>query len=179
MNSLQLAIFAGNSLVPGEFPAQRPVARSFNIFFDLRLNKRLSQQSWGWRFETLLHPLWHHCNVLYILSLRLQTPYYTTVLGHQQMWYYLFTELNNSHSKFSSLSMFCLLFFARRHLRSPSPFSSMAKQGISQWKKTLPMLLLSHAETLLSHGYKTNPDLPTSRSTLDVKFVRFFVPNFP
>ena len=35
-----LVICAGNSLVPGEFPAQRPVTRSFDVFFDLRLNKR-------------------------------------------------------------------------------------------------------------------------------------------
>ena len=27
--------------VLGEFPAQRPVTRSFDVFFDLRLNKRL------------------------------------------------------------------------------------------------------------------------------------------
>ena len=33
-----LAICAGNSPVPGEFPAQRPMTRSFDIFFDLRLN---------------------------------------------------------------------------------------------------------------------------------------------
>ena len=32
---------------PGEFPAQRPVARSFDVFFDLCLNKRLSKQSRG------------------------------------------------------------------------------------------------------------------------------------
>ena len=29
---------------PGEFPAQWPVTRSFDVFFDLRLNKRLSKQ---------------------------------------------------------------------------------------------------------------------------------------
>ena len=40
--SALLAIYAGNSPVPGEFPAQRPVTRSFDIFFHLRLNKRLS-----------------------------------------------------------------------------------------------------------------------------------------
>ena len=34
----------GNSPVPCEFPAQRPMTRSFNVFFDLRLNKRLSKQ---------------------------------------------------------------------------------------------------------------------------------------
>ena len=56
------AICAGNSPVPGEFPAQRPVTRSFGVCLDLRLNKRLSKQSWGWWFETLLRPLWRHCN---------------------------------------------------------------------------------------------------------------------
>ena len=60
--STLLAISAGNSPVPGEFPAHRPVTRSFNVFFDLRLNKRLSKQSWGWWFETLPCPLWRHCN---------------------------------------------------------------------------------------------------------------------
>ena len=43
-------------------PAQRPVKRSFDVFFDLHLNKRLSKQSWGWWCETLSHPLWRHCN---------------------------------------------------------------------------------------------------------------------
>ena len=36
----------------GEFPAQRPVTLSFDVFFDLRLNKRLNTQYWGWWFET-------------------------------------------------------------------------------------------------------------------------------
>ena len=40
--SALLAICEGNSPVPGKFPAQM---RSFDIFFDLRLNKRLSKQS--------------------------------------------------------------------------------------------------------------------------------------
>ena len=57
-----LAICAGNSPVPGEFPTQKPVKRSFDVFFDLRLNKRLSKQSWGWWFETLSRPLWRHRN---------------------------------------------------------------------------------------------------------------------
>ena len=48
--------------VPGEFPAQRPVTPSFDVFFDLRLNKRLIKRSWGWWFETLPHPLWRHSN---------------------------------------------------------------------------------------------------------------------
>ena len=60
--SALLAICAGNSPVPGEFPTQRPVTWSFDVFFDLCLNKRLSKQSWGWWFETLSCPLWRHYN---------------------------------------------------------------------------------------------------------------------
>ena len=52
----------GNSPVPSEFPAQRPVTRSLDVFFDLHLNKRLSKQSSSWWFETLFHPLWRHRN---------------------------------------------------------------------------------------------------------------------
>ena len=61
--SALLAICAGNSPVPGELPTQRPVTRSFDVFFDLRLNKRLSKQSWDWWFETPPCSLWRHSNV--------------------------------------------------------------------------------------------------------------------
>ena len=54
----------GNSPETGEFPTQRPVTRSFDGFVDLRLNKRLSKQWWGWWFETLSRPLWRHPNVI-------------------------------------------------------------------------------------------------------------------
>ena len=47
MFSALLAICAENSPDPGEFPAQRPVTRRFDVFLDLRPNKRLSKQSWG------------------------------------------------------------------------------------------------------------------------------------
>ena len=47
---------------PVNSPTQRPVTWSFDVFFDLRPNKRLSKQSWGWWFETPSHPLWRHRN---------------------------------------------------------------------------------------------------------------------
>ena len=62
--SVLLAICAGNSPVPGEFTAQRPVTWNFNVFFDLRPNKLLSKQSWRWWFETSSCPLWRHCNAV-------------------------------------------------------------------------------------------------------------------
>ena len=40
--SALLALCAGNSPVTCEFPSQRPVTRSFDILFDLRLDKQLS-----------------------------------------------------------------------------------------------------------------------------------------
>ena len=36
--------------------------RGFYVFFDLRLDKRLSKHSWGWWFNTLSRPLWRHSN---------------------------------------------------------------------------------------------------------------------
>ena len=47
---------------PGEFPTQRPVTQSFGVFFDLRLNKRMSKQPWGWWFQTPSWSLWCQCN---------------------------------------------------------------------------------------------------------------------
>ena len=61
--SALLALCVGNSPVTDEFPSRRPMTRSFDVFFDLRLNKRLSKQSWDWWFETPSRSLWRHCHV--------------------------------------------------------------------------------------------------------------------
>ena len=47
---------------PSEFRTERPVTRSFGVFFDLR-HKRLSKQPWSWWFETPSWSLWRQCNV--------------------------------------------------------------------------------------------------------------------
>ena len=59
MTSSDENIFRVNGHLCGEFTGQR---RSFDVFFHLRLNIRLSKQSWGWWFETPPRPLWRHCN---------------------------------------------------------------------------------------------------------------------
>ena len=61
-SSALLALCAGHSPVTGEFPPQRPVMRSFDVFFYLRLNKRLSKQYWSWWFQTPSRSLWRHCD---------------------------------------------------------------------------------------------------------------------
>ena len=48
----------GNPPVTGGFPAQWPVTRSFDVFFDLRLNKRFRKQP---VFKTSSRSLWRHC----------------------------------------------------------------------------------------------------------------------
>ena len=68
---------------PGEFPTQRPVTRSFEVFFDLRLNKRLSKQPWGWWFETSSCSLWRQCNVSQSLCLR-NIVHITAMIAHHQ-----------------------------------------------------------------------------------------------
>ena len=67
--SALLALCAGNSPVTGEFPSQRPETRSLDVIFHLRLNIRLSKQSWGWWFKTPSSSLWRHCNVFYRVTL--------------------------------------------------------------------------------------------------------------
>ena len=59
-NIFRVSLCARNLPVTGEFPSQSPVTRSFDVFFDLYLNKRLSKQSWCWWFET--RSLWRHYN---------------------------------------------------------------------------------------------------------------------
>ena len=75
MTSSNGNIFRVTGHLCGEFtgprwiPAQRPVTRSFDVFFDLGPNKQLSKQWWGWWFETPPSPLWRHFNerkLLYI-----------------------------------------------------------------------------------------------------------------
>ena len=55
---------------PGEFPTQRPVTRSFDVYLNLRPDKRLCKQPWGWWFETPSWSLWRQCNGKLILQPR-------------------------------------------------------------------------------------------------------------
>ena len=80
--SVLLTLCAGNSPVTGEFPTQRPVTRSFDVFFYLRPNKRLSKQWWGWWFETPCSSLWRH-------TLKTRSVYPTIAVMSKHMKYIL------------------------------------------------------------------------------------------
>ena len=68
MTSSNGNIFCVTGPLCGEFTGpvnshtQRSVTRSFDVFFDLRVNKRMSKQQWGWWFETPSWSLWRHRN---------------------------------------------------------------------------------------------------------------------
>ena len=55
-------LLCGEFTGPGEFPSQRPVTRSFDVFFDLCQNKQVNKQSQGWWSETPSSSLWRQCN---------------------------------------------------------------------------------------------------------------------
>ena len=77
--SALLVLCEGNSPVTGEFPSQRPVTRSFDVFVDLCLNKPLGKPSRRRWFETPSCSLWRHCNDQRIMQYFIHTPTSTDV----------------------------------------------------------------------------------------------------
>ena len=75
-------------VVTDELSAQKPVTRSFDVFFDPRLNEWLSKQSWGWLFERPSHLLWNirydniWADILSIVHVYFRSSYYYAVSLH-------------------------------------------------------------------------------------------------
>ena len=82
---------------PDEFPAQRPVTRSFDVFFDPRLNKRLSKQPWGWWLETPPWSLWRQCNESWTFSMR----------STQHLLKFMFTRRGTCWTNCRLIILFC------------------------------------------------------------------------
>ena len=55
--------FVGESIGDRWIPLTKPMTQSFDVFFDLHLNKLLSKQSGRRWFETPSRFLWRHCNI--------------------------------------------------------------------------------------------------------------------
>ena len=96
MTSSDGNIFRVTGHLCGEFtgprwiPAQKASAAELWYFFHLRLNKRLSKESWGWWFETLSRPLWRHRNV---------KPISSTLRYHDHLPYFLSISLNETEER--------------------------------------------------------------------------------
>ena len=89
--SVLQAFCAGNSPVTGELPAQRPVTRSFDAFFDLHLNKRLSTQSRRWWFGTPPRSLSHRCNGVWKTLVKWR-PRLKSLMQSSEVWIRIFQD---------------------------------------------------------------------------------------
>ena len=83
--SALLATCEGNPPDTGEFPSQRPVTQSFHVFFDLRLNKRLSKQTRRWWFETPSRPY----DVTVMIWTAIMVMDDMTTLWHENAFHYI------------------------------------------------------------------------------------------
>ena len=95
---------------PGEFPAQRPVTRNFDVFFDLRLNKRLSKQPRGWWFETPSWSLWRHRNVHWKVFVLLVCKILLQYVGY---WWHWQCSKSEKRLGITSSSIFPISFLNR------------------------------------------------------------------
>ena len=116
-----LALCAGNSPVTGEFPSQRPVTRSIDVFFDLSLNKRLSKQSGHYRFETSWRSLWRHCEETARFKgpnlLITQSGPYIGLVNHA-IWDYAMQTISldrNNTRNLIQTNLLCVAIFHRRN----------------------------------------------------------------
>ena len=140
--------FCGEFTGPRWFPGQRPVTRSFDVFFDLHLNKWLSKQSWGWWFETLSCPLWCHCNGCYCY-------HFTAVFAKFAFvsWYEVMTQLWR-HGNGNIVTLTILPAWLHRKL---------SKFRCNQWLKfvkavTVPYLIISRKYMMTMNNYKRDVD---------------------
>ena len=123
--SALLALNVGNSPPTGEFPSL--MTRSFDVFFDLRLNKPLSKQSRRRWFQTPSRSIWRHCNVWSRITLYCNA-WWRLVLRHVsvQSWW------RHQMETFSSLLALCAG-------NSPVPVNSPHK---GQWRGALMFSLI-------------------------------------
>ena len=126
MTSSHGNIFRVTGHLCGEFtgPTQRPVTRSFDVFFDLRPNKRLSKQWWGWWFETPSRPLWRHRNGQFGATPLLETWWLTVKWTLEN-----FSKSFNQNISFEKLISTCRLQNARHFV----PVSVLKRRDIWCW----------------------------------------------
>ena len=149
-----LALCEGNSLVAGEFLSQRPLTRSFDVFFDLRLNKQSSKLSWGWLFEKPSCPLWRHCNV-----------FTREIFASQMMW--LIIEMLRTCIKWHSgklvlfMSVFCCCISWHKYCMPSTPYlqnwknSPLTEFSNEDSKKNILIQILWKVEVILVDHYSS------------------------
>ena len=120
----------------GELPTQRPVTRSFDVFFDLRLNKRVSKQSWDWWFKMPSRPLWRQCNVKSLEFSGAAEIRIVCNIYHQQPWYWLRTIIGfliPYDERFIYLSHLSVTKWLKMHLYAFQKYTNDIKKLRYQW----------------------------------------------
>ena len=136
---------------PGEFPTQRPVTRSFDVLFDLCLDKRLSKQPWGWWFETSSWSLWRQCNVTkWTVNTQrheqdiLQTSYFQIHFHHLKIalrFNFYWSFVSRIQLSMSTLVQVMILhLFGTNHVLNRDHF----EYAPSQWETTLQRNVVFH-----------------------------------
>ena len=122
--STLLDICTGNSPVIGEFPAQKP--QSFDAFFDLRLNKRLSKQWWGWWFETLSS---HYDVTVFFFNKLMQILYHINSIHESNL------DTRNIHMELGSVQATCcnVCVSEIRHFSDTVCFSPAQNSYFNGW----------------------------------------------
>ena len=119
-----MPLCVGNSEVTVECPSRRQMTRSFDVFFDLRQNKRLSKQSKPRCFETQSRSLWCHCNTMMIYMYNLVSSFHDIML--------LIEKKNTSYTRIKSFGfvnlefrkMLCYFYMFSLSLEYQSHFSN-------------------------------------------------------
>ena len=146
----------GNSLVTGEFPSQRPVTTSFDIFFHLCLNKWLSTESRRWWFEMPSRSLWCHFNgflVSYLPSVQvLAWCHHVTSHYLNQCWSRSQSQMASlGHNGFRALSI--VIAF------SNIPIKALARTLFRQKDRETDMRMDMYAETSVLTANPTHDDV--------------------
>ena len=95
--SALLTLSVGNQPFTGGCPSQRPVTRSFDVFFDLCLKKRLGKQSRCRWIETPSRPLWRHYTVTKLFTMNNNITSRITLLSSQYL-IMPFVKINRSQA---------------------------------------------------------------------------------
>ena len=152
-------LFVGaNPPVTGGFASPRPARRSFNVFFDLPLNKRLSKQSRRRWFETPLRLLWRHCNELYPVTLHIVSVSPSTVntlMSRQNCRHFaddIFKCISWNKNVWISLKITLKFVPNVRNNNIPALVQIMARYRPGHKPTSEPMVV-----SLLTHIYVTRP----------------------
>ena len=119
---------------PGEFPAQRPVTGSFDVFFYLRLNKRLSKQQWGGWFEMPSWSLWRQCNDS--LELRLKHMNITRSIKDELGTYVTFWAKQKQPKFNFPLAVRCISWIFSLNIASVAALHSTNSMLLTHWGRT-------------------------------------------